>query len=149
MKDVYEKMISNIIRNMNWSRIKHFHHLLDLKWQFQDNKGNIVERFPTITELKDELKTLIKFAMVEKEKSIETGNWLIKWELIEEENKTPNFTLEVFFVLEDAISIETGVKDYSKDTLPKLEDQLKSAVDSENFEEAAKLRDIISGLNEK
>lgn len=149
MKDVYEKMISTIIRNMNWSRIKHFHHLLDLKWQFQDNKGNIVERFPTITELKDELKTLIKFAMIEKEKSIETGNWLIKWDFIEEENKTPNFTLEVFFVLEDAISIETNIKDYSKDSLPKLEDQLKSAVDSENFEEAAKIRDIISSLNEK
>lgn len=151
MKDVYDKMISNVIRNINWSRIKHFHHILDLKWQFPDVKGHIVERYPTVTELKEELKTLINFAINQKEKSLQRDLWLIEWDCKEKEGSTPSYSLEVFFVLEDAVSVETGnTKDnvIPKD-LNQLESKLNEAVKNENFELAAELRDAINSIKEK
>jgi protein-arginine kinase activator protein McsA len=148
MKDVYDKMISNVIRNINWSRIKHFHHILDLKWQFPDTKGHIVERHPTVTELKEELKTLINFAIKQKEKTFQKDLWLIEWDCKEKEGSSPSYSLEVFFVLEEAVSVETGNKELPKN-VNELESRLNEAVEHENFELAAEIRDLITSLKEK
>lgn len=146
MKDHYEKMISEIIRNINWNRIRHFHQALDVKWQFKDQKGHIVERAPTITELKEELRSLTKFVMVEDEKTLETGSWLIKWK--KNTTEDTNSVLEVFFILDEAYSIhEHEIK--TNVSIDKLNEELEIAVKNEDYERAAKIRDLISSYTEK
>lgn len=143
MKRNREKMIHEVIKTINWNRIKYFHQVFGIKWQFEERDGHIVERFPTISELKEELKSLLKFTVENNTKTLDYGNWLIFW-TDEESAKKEGITsarLEAIFSLEETFVIDNSSDD---DVVKILESKLAEAVEEEKYEEAAKLRDKIN-----
>jgi excinuclease UvrABC nuclease subunit len=137
-------MIQEVIRTINWNRIKYFHQVFNIKWQIEEKNGNLVERFPTISELKEELRSLLKFAITQNTKSLDYGNWLIFWtdEVAAEREGMSSARLEAIFSLEETFVIDNDRND--EDVVKILENKLNEAVQSEKYEEAAKLRDKIN-----
>ena len=143
MKSNHEKMIQDVIKSINWSRIKYFHQVFGIKWQFEEKSGYIMERYPTISELKEELKTLLKFSITKGIKTLDYGNWLIFW-TEEEEAIKEGFSgakLEAIFSLEECFVIDDALEN---ENISFLENKLESAVKQEKYEEAAILRDRIN-----
>lgn len=141
MKTNHEKMIQEIVKSINWNRIKYFHQVFKIKWQFEEKDGHINERFPTIAELKDELRALLRFTIDKNMRSLDYGNWLIFW-TDESQAKREGLTsarLEAIFSLEETFVIDSG----EEDAVKVLESKLEAAVQSERYEEAAKIRDKI------
>lgn len=148
MKTNYERMIQEVVKTINWNRIRYFHQVFNIKWQFEEKEGNIVERFPTVAELKEELKSLLRFAVTRNTKTLDYGNWLIFWTDEEAAKKEglESARLEAIFSLEETFVIDNADEDAS---MKLLETKLEEAVGSEKYEEAAKLRDRIKTLEEK
>lgn len=143
MKTNHEKMIQEVVKTINWNRIKYFHQVFGIKWQFEEKSGHIVERFPTISELKEELRSLLRFAITKNTRTLDYGNWLIFW-TDEEAAKKENLSsarLEAIFSLEETFVIDNSEDD---DAVKILEDKLDNAIKQEKYEEAAKLRDKIN-----
>lgn len=142
MKNNHEKMIQEVVKTINWNRIKYFHQVFGIKWQFEEKDGHIIERFPTISELKEELRSLLKFAITQNTKSLDYGNWLIFWtdEAAAEREGLASARLEAIFSLEETFVIDSNS---DEDAVKILENKLEEAVKNEKYEEAAKLRDKI------
>ena len=142
MKNNHEKMIQEVVKTINWSRIKYFHQVFGIKWQFEEKDGHIIERFPTISELKEELRSLLKFAITQNTKSLDYGNWLVFWtdEAAAEREGLSSARLEAIFSLEETFVIDNNS---DEDAVKILENKLEDAVQNEKYEEAAKLRDKI------
>jgi excinuclease UvrABC nuclease subunit len=144
MKNNHEKMVQEVVKTINWNRIKYFHQVFGIKWQFEEKDGHIIERFPTIAELKEELRSLLKFAINQNTKSLDYGNWLIFWtdEAAAEREGMSSARLEAIFSLEETFVIDNDRND--EDVVKILENKLQEAVQNEKYEEAAKLRDKIN-----
>jgi excinuclease UvrABC nuclease subunit len=143
MKSNHEKMVQEVVKTINWNRIKYFHQVFGIKWQFEEKEGHIVERFPTISELKEELKSLLRFAIEKNTRTLDYGNWLIFWtdeEAAEREGLT-SARLEAIFSLEETFVIDSNS---DEDAVKVLESKLEDAVKKEKYEEAAKIRDKIN-----
>jgi excinuclease UvrABC nuclease subunit len=143
MKANHEKMIQEVVRSINWNRIKHFHQVFKIKWQFEEKDGHIAERFPTVAELKEELKALLKFAISKNTRSLDYGNWLIFWtdEEAAARDGLSSARLEAIFSLEETFVIDSSADD---DAVKILETKLEKAVTDERYEEAARIRDKIN-----
>ena len=143
MKANHEKMIQEVVKSINWNRIKYFHQVFKIKWQFEEKDGHIGERFPTIAELKEELRALLKFAINKNTKSLDYGNWLIFWTNEEQASKEglSSARLEAIFSLEETFVIDNSGDD---DAVKILENKLEDAIKNERYEEAARLRDKIN-----
>ena len=142
MKANHEKMIQEVIKSINWNRIKYFHQVFKIKWQFEEKDGHITERFPTIAELKEELRALLRFAISKNTKSLDYGNWLIFWtdEDAAAKEGLHSARLEAIFSLEETFVIDNSSDD---DAVKILENKLDEALKSERYEEAARIRDKI------
>lgn len=142
MKANHEKMVQEVVKSINWNRIKYFHQVFGIKWQFEEKEGHIVERFPTIAELKEELRALLKFVINKNSRSLDYGNWLIYWtdESAAEREGLSSARLEAIFSLEETFVIDNSKDD---DAVKLLESKLEDAIKKEKFEEAAKIRDRI------
>lgn len=142
MKTNHENMIHEVVKTINWNRIKYFHQVFGIKWQFEEKDGHIIERFPTISELKEELRSLLKFAITQNTKTLDYGNWLIFWtdEAAAEKEGLASARLEAIFSLEETFVIDNNS---DEDAVKILETKLEAAVKNEKYEEAAKLRDKI------
>ena len=141
MKPNHEKMIQEVVKTINWNKVRYFHTVFGIKWQFEEKEGHIVERFPTIGELKEELKSLLKFAISRNTKTLDYGNWIIFWtdeEAASKEGLT-SARLEAIFSLEETFVIDTE----NDSTVKVLESKLEEAINKEKYEEAAVLRDKI------
>lgn len=146
MNSSQEKMVQDVVKAINWNRIKYFHHIFGIKWQFQEKEGFIAERFPTISDLKEELRTLLRFAMSKNTPVLEYGNWLILWtnEDLAKKQGTEGARLEAIFSLEDSIALDTSSQDLESIEATKM--KMEEAVNKEDYEKAAKLRDRINIL---
>lgn len=149
MNSLQEKLVNEVVKSINWNRIKYFHHVFGIKWQFQEKEGYIAERFPTISDLKEELRTLLIFAMTKNTPVLEYGNWLILWTDKEKSKKQgmEGARLEAIFSLEDSIAIDDSCK--YDETIEMAKEKLEEAVSREDYEKAAKLRDRINVLQQK
>lgn len=143
MKANHEKMIQEVVKSINWNRIKHFHQVFKIKWQFEEKDGHIAERFPTVAELKEELKALLKFAISKNTRSLDYGNWLIFWtdEEAAAREGLSSARLEAIFSLEETFVIDNSGDD---DAVKILEGKLEKAIIDERYEEAARIRDKIN-----
>lgn len=144
----YENMIQDVIKSINWNRIKYFHQVFGIKWQVEEKSGHLIERFPSIAELKEELRTLLKFAINKNTKTLDYGNWLIFWTSEEEARKNGliGAKIEAIFSLEECFVIDS---DPDLDTVDILENKLETAIQNEKYEEAAKIRDRINEKKQK
>lgn len=142
MKANHEKMIQEVVKSINWNRIKYFHQVFKIKWQFEEKDGHIAERFPTIAELKEELRALLRFAITKNTKSLDYGNWLIFWtdEEAAAREGLQSARLEAIFSLEETFVIDNSS---DNDAVKVLENKLDEALKLEKYEEAARIRDKI------
>ena len=145
MKKDHDKLVQEVIKSINWQRIKYFHQVFGIKWQFQEKEGYIVERYPTIVDLKEELLTLLRFAISKNTPVLDYGNWLIRWN--EGSTGARGAKLEAIFSLEDSVAIDLEEKE--SEAIDKTRFMLEEAIFNERYEEAAKLRDKIVHMTNK
>ena len=145
MKTNHEKMIQEVLKTINWNRIKYFHQVFGIKWQFDEKDGQVIERFPTISELRDELRSLLKFAINKNARNLDYGNWLIYWtdEEAAQKEGLSSARLEAIFSLEETFVIDNDGED---DAVKILESKLDDAIKKEKYEEAAKIRHKILSI---
>ena len=150
MQANYERMINDVIKTINWSRVKYFHTVFGIKWQFSEKSGYVVERFPTIAELKQELKTLLEFIINKNLRTIDYSNWLIYWtdEETAKREGLHSARIEAVFSLEDALVIDSANENHPN-VISELKQKMKDALSLEKYEEAARIRDRILSIEEK
>ena len=144
----YENLVQEVVKTINWNRIKYFHHVFGIKWQFEEKEGHVSERYPTVADLKEELRTLLKFAISKNTPVLDYGNWLILWtsEEAAEKQGLEGARLEAIFSLEDSIAVDNQADSIDIDILRK---KLADAISKEKYEEAAKYRDKLKSLEKK
>lgn len=125
--------INSIIHSIDWRKIKSFHKKLNITWEFEVDK-EIVERVPSVNELKDDLRKILEHMYLEGLNYISYGNWVIFWE-----NKDSGKIgdLRVIFRLADFAFESTNTQE-------RLQTALSQALENEDYESAAKLRDEIN-----
>jgi len=125
-----DKLITGVILSINWKSIKAFHKKLGIYWIFEKEDGETIERIPTVSELKEDLKQILGHMHNESITYISYGNWVIFWDI--EDNGAGD--IRVIFRLADFI-IENGT------AKERLEIALNKAIEDEDYESAAILRD--------
>ena len=141
MNSLHEKLVNDVVKSINWNRINYYHRVFGIKWQFQEKEGSIAERFPTVSDLKEELRTLLRFIMNKDTPVLEYSNWLILWtsEEMAKKQGTDSARLEAIFSLESSIAIDTSSKEL--EGIDVVNKKMEEAVVKEDYEKAAKLRD--------
>jgi hypothetical protein len=130
----FAKTINRIISTIQWRKIKSFHKKLNILWEFEKEEGeDTIQRVPTVLELKDELKSLLRYMKDEDCDYLSYGNWVIFWERGEGEIGD----IRVIFRLADFQYQE------NPETKDSLEDALQKAIENEDYEYAAIIRDTL------
>ena len=130
----FAKTINRIISTIQWRKIKSFHKKLNILWEFENEKGeDPIQRIPTVLELKDELKSLLRYMKEEDCDYLSYGNWVIFWDRGEGEIGD----IRVIFRLADFQYQE------NPETKDSLEDALQKAIENEDYEYAAIIRDTL------
>ena len=124
-------VIESVIHSIDWRKIKSFHKKLGIKWIFESNEQKI-ERLPTVSELRSDLRNMLEHMYTEKLTSISYGNWIIFWD----EHNKDNKDIRVIFRVSDYLFENHGHDD--------LELALNKAIESEDYEAAAMIRDVIN-----
>ncbi len=149
MNSKHDKMVLDVIKGINWQRVKYFHSCFDIKWQFEEKEGHIMERYPTISELKEELRSLLKFVIERNARSLDYSNWIIFW-TDEEAAKNEGLSgarLEAIFSLEETFVLDNMTEENNNEAL--IQAKLKEAIDKEQYEKAAQFRDKLKIMAEK
>jgi hypothetical protein len=123
------KAIESVLSAIDWRKIKGYHKKLGILWEFTDDKET-TQRIPTVAELKDELRSILHHMHGEELSYISYGNWIIFWE----QETSLVGDIRVIFRVADFHFASTQ----SNDT---LDEELKRAIEQENYEYAAYLRD--------
>jgi excinuclease UvrABC helicase subunit UvrB len=130
--DPFNKTIDRIVNAIDWKKIKDYHKRLNILWEFTEDK-QIVQRVPTITELRNELRSIIFYMNEENLDYISYGSWVLFWD--KEKGEVGDirviFRLADFHFEENANSVES------------LEDALQKALEKEDYESAAAIRDTL------
>ena len=130
----HEQTINRVLSTINWKKIKSYHIKLGIKWEFEEDKQT-VKRCPTIPELKAELQSLLSHMVTSNLEYISYANWVVFWE------RSSGEDLRVIFRLVDYILNEPAGSGSQKENLDEL---LKKAIEREDYEVAAALRDQIN-----
>jgi hypothetical protein len=119
--------IERVVNSIDWRKIKSYHRKLGIVWEYEEDKES-VQRIPTVSELREDFRTLLHHMMDQEITYISYGNWIIFWENDPEE-------VRVIFRIADYIVEEKGAN---------LEEELRSALEKEDYEKAAIIRDKIN-----
>jgi len=130
--DHYKEAFERVIRNINWRKIKSYHKQLNILWEFEYDKEQ-VKRIPTVAELKDDLRSIFDHVLSEDLNYISYGNWIIFWD----RDEGISGDIRVIFRLADFIFEE------DKETRKSLEMALEKAIEKEDYEYAAEIRDAL------
>ena len=132
--DSFTKTINRIISTIQWRKIKSFHKKLNILWEFEIEEGkDPIQRVPTVLELKDDLKSILRYMKDEECDYLSYGNWVIFWD--HEEGEIGD--IRVIFRLAD---FQYQGNPETKDS---LEDALQKAIENEDYEYAAIIRDTL------
>jgi len=131
----YKQAIGKVIESIDWKKIKSYHAKLGIQWEYEIDK-EIVKKVPSIPELRDELSSILNHMAEEQLDYISYGSWIVFWDV------ESSHEIRVIFRLAD-FSFEDSVKPNRE----KLEVDLQKAVESEDYEYAAVIRDEINNMN--
>lgn len=132
-----KNLIDNVIYSIDWKKIKTFHTRLGIKWVYESKDGEI-ERIPNVAELRGDLRQILNHMVTEDITYISYGNWVIFWD--KEENTTIG-DIRVIFRLADFVFESGSQKE-------RLEAALSKAIDDEDYEYAAQIRDELKKENQ-
>lgn len=128
-------IINRVLSSIDWQKIKSYHAKIGIRWEYEVNK-EYKSKVPSITELKSELSSIISHMLEEKLDYISHGSWIIFCD-----SEAGN--IRVIFRLADFTF------EYNSDASKSLEEALKKAVEKEDYESAAIIRDKINDKNVK
>jgi hypothetical protein len=131
--DLYKEAFERVIQNINWRKIKSYHKKLNILWEFTE-ENELVMRVPYVSELREELKSIFEHMLSEDLNYISYGSWIIFWD--REDSVSGN--IRVIFRLADFIFEE------DKKNRQSLEKALAKAIEKEDYEYAAELRDALN-----
>jgi hypothetical protein len=135
----YNKAINRVLESIDWRKIKSYHAKLGIRWEYKVDK-EIVYKTPSIPELRSELNSIFQHMVEENLDYISYGSWVIFWDRESTGDVRAIFRL-ADFSFEDSQSAEMT-------TSPEeLKIALEKALQSENYEYAAQLRDEINNRN--
>lgn len=129
----YKEAFEKVIHNINWRKIKSYHKKLNITWEIKDDT-QIIKKIPTTDELRSELRSIFEHMLSEDLSYISYGSWVIFWD---REDGEP-CDIRVIFRLADFIFEE------DKKTRHSLELALKKAIEKEDYENAAEIRDALN-----
>ena len=137
--DTFSKTINQVIKSIDWVRIKSIHKKLNILWEFEDDKQT-VSRVPTVSELKDEFRFLVQHMNENDLDYVSYENWVVFWE---KEDDQPFGSLRAVFRLLDYSFTESEETIIESEESPSedLDAELKIALDNEDYEYAAVIRD--------
>lgn len=161
----FEKMINDVIEDLDWRMILGFYQKLDLTWYGKDllKKNSLQKRNPTIEELQNELRSVCRFAIQKGVEEYVYDNWTIIWldpnNCEEDEFFDDDFgcQLEVLFTPTRSLAFENSVEfceeqeqiTHTEMEMVLLEDMLEKALKKEDYESASKYRDKILELKKE
>lgn len=173
MKTEHSKLMDKIIQNLDWDSILAVHKV------FKRGVGEGNEVIPGLkrkvyseslskTDLKNELKTLIKYMVSNHIPQISYGHWIIYWindewdvDFSEEEDDEEELEdVEYSFIMEPQLEViyspqritlkgEASVSESDRREFVNLEDMLEKAIKNEDYELATKIRDLIKNQNKE
>lgn len=135
--DLADRAISRVINMIDWTKIKGYHKKLGILWEFEYDKETI-RRIPNVPELKEELRSLLVHMKEENLSYISHGTWVVFWE----REKSSVGDIRVIFRIVDFHFEENT---HNKES---MEAALKKALEREDYEYAAILRDEMRRENE-
>lgn len=137
-------MIKDSIDAIDWKKIMYYHKALNIQWQIEEESGNIIERLPRLKEIQEELIQLLKFAIEKDLKVLDYGNWIIYWSNEKAEGFESGALIEIIFSLDSyMVSDDTVIP---QEILDELNEKMQVAIDKEDYEEAALIRDKIKKI---
>lgn len=122
-----------VIQSIDWRKIKSYHKNNNILWEIEDDKTTH-KRLPSVAELRDELRSIFSHMMSEDLHYISHGSWIIFWD--REDSDIGD--IRVIFRLAEFVFEE------DKKSKQALEKALEKAVESEDYENAAVLRDALN-----
>lgn len=131
------KTIDRVTNAIDWKKIKDYHKKLGILWEFEEDKET-VKRIPTIKELKEDLKSLLLHMHTETLEYISYGSWVVFWE----RDDSAIGDIRVIFRLADFHFEE------NRDSQESMEANLKKALEREDYEYAAMIRDLLKKQKE-
>jgi hypothetical protein len=134
MKD-YKQAIGKVIASIDWKKIKSYHAKLGIQWEYEIDK-EIVKKVPSIPELRDELSSILNHMAEERLDYISYGSWVVFWDV------SASYEIRVIFRLADF-----SFEDSPSPNKEQLMSSLQKAVESEDYEYAAVIRDEINNMN--
>ena len=135
--DSLSKTINQLIKSIDWIRIKSIHKKLNILWEFEDDKQTVT-RVPTVGELKDEFRALIQHMNENDLNYVSYENWIVFWEKTDDQ---PFGSLRAVFRLLDYSFSESEETESEESPSEDLDAELKIALDNEDYEYAAIIRD--------
>jgi excinuclease UvrABC helicase subunit UvrB len=124
--------IEKVIHSIDWRKIKSYYRKLGIQWEYEEDKETI-KRTPSVADLKDDFRSILSHMLDQEIHYISYGSWIVFWE--REEGELGD--IRVIFRLADFIFEE------DKKSAASLEEKLKQAVELEDYEYAAVIRDEI------
>ena len=131
-----EHYIEKVIHSIDWRKIKSYYRKLGILWEYDEDK-EIVKRIPSVADLRDDFRSILSHMLDQDIDYISYGSWIIFWE--REANSLGD--IRVIFRLADFIFEE------DKKTAESLEEKLRLAVEKEDYEYAAVIRDEIKNIS--
>jgi len=128
-----QKTINQIVKSIDWVRIKSIHKKLNILWEYEEDK-EIVYRVPTVSELKEELRSVIHYMYENDLNNVSYENWIIFWD--KPEDKVFGELRAIFRIFDYSFN-ETKSENPTED----LNEELKIALENEDYEYAALIRD--------
>lgn len=135
--DSLSKTINQLVKSIDWIRIKSIHKKLNILWEFEDDKQTVL-RVPTVGELKDEFRALIQHMNENDLSYVSYENWIIFWEKTDDQ---PFGSLRAVFRLLDYSFTEAEDETEFQSESEDLDTELKIALENEDYEYAALIRD--------
>ena len=128
-QDLY---IDKVVRTIDWKKIKSYYRKLGIQREYQEGEDTL-RKTPTANDLKEDFKSLLNHMLVQDINYISYGSWIVFWE-----REDYSFgDIRVIFRLADFIFEE------DKKSKKCLQERLQKAVEKEDYEYAAIIRDEI------
>jgi hypothetical protein len=124
--------IEKVIHSIDWRKIKSYYRKLGIRWEYQEDKET-VQRTPSVADLKDDFRSILSHMLDQEINYISYGSWIVFWD--REDGALGD--IRVIFRLADFVFEE------DKKSAQSLEERLRNAVEREDYEYAAVIRDEI------
>lgn len=145
--------IEKILSKIDWIKIQDYHKKLNIQWDIENKDGNIETKIPGVNDVKNEVQDLLLYMFDNGLDYLSYGNWVIFWE---NEDDVMLGEVRVIFRLEDYLfkqkkqpSNYVHTPFENSEDVEELKLELERAVEDEDYESAAKLRDKILKLDKK